>query len=55
MVEPILKLFCIMKISDWISIITLIVNSGLAIWIVSTIQRKMNNRRVLKDHFIRGL
>lgn len=38
--------------SDWISIIGMIINSGLAIWIVWAIQNRLTNRRVLKDHFI---
>ena len=38
--------------SDWIELIGIIINSLLAIWIVVTIQSNLNNRRVLKDHFI---
>ena len=38
--------------SDWIELIGIIINSLLAIWIVATIQSNLNNRRVLKDHFI---
>lgn len=38
--------------SDWIGIVGIIVNAALAYWIVSTIQNKLTNRRILKDHFI---
>lgn len=38
--------------SNVIDAIAIIVNSGLAIWIVKTIQNKLTNKRVLKDHFI---
>lgn len=39
-------------ISDWIDVISIVVNSLLALWIVNTIQRKANDKRVLKDHLI---
>lgn len=38
--------------SNWIDLIGIIVNAGLAYWIVKTIQNKLTNKRVLKDHFI---
>lgn len=38
--------------SDWISIMGLLVNAFLAFWIVKTIQNRLANKRVLKDHFI---
>ena len=38
--------------TNWISIIGILINSGLAIWIVKTIQNKLKNKRTLKDHFI---
>jgi hypothetical protein len=38
--------------SDWISIFAILVNGGLAVWIVNTIQNRMTNKRTLKDHFI---
>lgn len=38
--------------SELIDILSIVVNSFLAIWIVKTIQNKLNNKRVLKDHFI---
>ena len=38
--------------SDYIEITGIIVNFFLAIWIVKTIQNKLTNKRVLKDHFI---
>jgi len=44
--------FCSLESSDWIHLIGILINSGLAIWIVRTIQNKLTNRRVLKDHFI---
>ncbi len=46
-------LCCItIEISDWISIAGIIINSVLAVWIVKTIQNRLTNKRVLKDHFI---
>lgn len=44
--------FCSLEPSDWIHILGIAVNSALAFWIVRTIQTKLTNRRVLKDHFI---
>jgi hypothetical protein len=41
-----------MEVADWISIAGLAVNSALAWWIVRTIQNRLTNRRILKDHFI---
>lgn len=38
--------------SNFIDILGIIVNSLLALWIVQTIQNKLANKRVLKDHFI---
>jgi len=38
--------------SDFIEVIGILVNFCLAIWIVKTIQNKLTNKRVLKDHFI---
>lgn len=38
--------------SNIIDIVGLFVNSFLAFWIVNTIQKKMADKRVLKDHFI---
>ncbi len=38
--------------SDFIGLLGIIVNSALAIWIVRTIQNRLKNKRVLKDHFI---
>jgi hypothetical protein len=52
MVEASVETSCMLDISDWISIISLMVNSVLAIWIVYTIQNKLKNKRVLKDHLI---
>ncbi len=46
-------LCCItIEVSDWISIAGIIINSVLAVWIVKTIQNRLTNKRVLKDHFI---
>lgn len=41
-----------LEANDWISIAGIVVNSVLAVWIVRTIQNKLTNKRVLKDHFI---
>jgi len=38
--------------AEWVSLIGIIVNSLLAYWIVKTIQNRLTNKRVLKDHFI---
>lgn len=38
--------------SDWINIIAIIINSFLALWIISKLQNSLTNKRVLKDHFI---
>lgn len=40
------------EISELISIVAIVVNSILAVWIVRTIQNRLANKRVLKDHFI---
>lgn len=41
-----------LEATDWIAILGVAVNAGLAYWIVRTIQNKLTNKRVLKDHFI---
>ena len=41
-----------MTTSDWISIFGIIANGIIAWWIVLEIQKNVNNRRILKDHFI---
>ena len=41
--------------SNWISIAGIFINACLAGWIVLTIQSKLANRRVLKDHLIEEL
>jgi hypothetical protein len=38
--------------TDLVSIFGILVNAGLAFWIVNTIQKKVTDRRILKDHFI---
>lgn len=38
--------------SNFIDILGIAVNSVLAVWIVRTIQKKLTDKRVLKDHFI---
>ena len=43
---------CSLEPSDWIDLLGIIVNAGLAFWIVKTIQSRLTNKRVLKDHFI---
>lgn len=40
------------EFSDWIDLLGIIVNSFLAFWIIRTIQTRLNNKRILKDHFI---
>lgn len=48
-------IFCakpLIEVSDWIAIGAVLINGGLAFWIVRTIQNKLANKRVLKDHFI---
>lgn len=45
-------IFLGIEISDWIQIASIVINSGLAIWIIITIQNRFTNRRILKDHFI---
>ena len=47
-----LRFFCSFDTSNWIDLIGIIVNAALAYWIVRTIQNKLTNKRVLKDHFI---
>lgn len=46
------ELKCLLSVSDWIQIITIIVNIGLTVWIVTIIQNKLTNRRSLKDYVI---
>lgn len=43
---------CSITIPDWINIGGILINAFLAWWIVRTIQNKLTNKRVLKDHFI---
>ncbi|OFX31046.1 MAG: hypothetical protein A2X08_18270 [Bacteroidetes bacterium GWA2_32_17] len=38
--------------ANWIALVGIAVNAILAFWIVRTIQNKLTNKRVLKDHFI---
>lgn len=38
--------------SDYLNLLGIIVNAFLAIWIVRTIQNRLTNKRILKDHFI---
>lgn len=47
-----LSFLCSFNIANWIDLIGIIVNAGLAYWVVRTIQNKLTNKRVLKDHFI---
>ncbi|MEO9021766.1 MAG: hypothetical protein ABI237_09880 [Ginsengibacter sp.] len=47
-----LNLFCSFTPADWITLFGILVNAGLAYWIVRTIQNRLTNKRVLKDHFI---
>lgn len=41
-----------MNVSDWINVAAILINTAVAIWIVKTIQNRLTNNRVLKDHFI---
>lgn len=50
---------CIITISDWtnivsviVNIISVIVNTFIAVWVVRILQNKLTNNRTLKDHFI---
>jgi len=43
---------CCIILSDWIEIAAIVVNALVAWWIVRTIQNRLTNNRVLKDHFI---
>lgn len=47
-----LNFFSSLEPADWIAVFGVLVNAGLAYWIVRTIQNKLTNKRVLKDHFI---
>jgi len=47
-----LNFFSSLEPADWITLFGVLVNAGLAYWIVRTIQNKLTNKRVLKDHFI---
>ncbi|MEO8148058.1 MAG: hypothetical protein ABI723_10495 [Bacteroidia bacterium] len=47
-----LNLFNSLQPSDYIDLLGIVVNGGLAYWIIKTIQDKLTNKRVLKDHFI---
>jgi hypothetical protein len=41
------------KTSDWISIAGLVINGIIAVLVITTIQRRLNNKRILKDHIIK--
>lgn len=43
---------CTISLSDWIAIISLLVTSGIGIWIGSTVQRNLTNNRALKEYYI---
>lgn len=47
-----MSFFSSMESADWIALLGVLVNAILAYWIVRTIQNKLTNKRVLKDHFI---
>lgn len=47
-----LNIFSEFQIADWIQLLGIFVNASLGFWIVRTIQNKLTNKRVLKDHFI---
>lgn len=42
----------IFEVADYINIVSIIVNIILTIWIITRIQNKSNNKRLLKDHYI---
>lgn len=46
--------FCssVMDSSDIISIIGIVINSVLAIWLITSLQKNLANKRYLKDHII---
>lgn len=39
-------------ISDYIEIASIVINVIFGVWVIITIQKNLNNRRILKDHFI---
>ena len=43
---------CCITTPNWIDIGGIVIDAFLAWWIVRTIQNKLTNKRVLKDHFI---
>lgn len=45
-------LLCSLEPSNYIDLLGISVNAVLAFWIIKTIQNKLTNKRVLKDHFI---
>jgi hypothetical protein len=47
-----INFFSSLEAADSIALLGVVVNAGLAYWIVRTIQNKLTNKRVLKDHFI---
>ncbi|TND09852.1 MAG: hypothetical protein FD123_780 [Bacteroidetes bacterium] len=51
-IECCMNWFWRLEPSDWIEIFGILINAGLAIWIVITIQNRLTNKRVLKDYFI---
>lgn len=48
-----INIYCKIGLSDWISIVSIIINSLLAVWIVTNIQKNQINKRVLKDFIIK--
>ncbi|EOR96497.1 hypothetical protein ADIARSV_0281 [Arcticibacter svalbardensis MN12-7] len=49
------KFLMCLDTSNWIDLLGIIANLLFAWWIVIAIQNKINNKRVLKDHFIQDL
>lgn len=49
------NLISTLNTSDYISVVGIIVNSLLAIWIVRTLQSNLANKRYLKDHLIQEI
>lgn len=47
-----MECICTIATADWINIVSVLVNIGIAIWITHILQNKFTNNRTLKDHFI---
>lgn len=45
-------IICSLQVSDWISIIEILVTSAIGIWIVVSVQNNLTKSRYLKEYFI---